>query len=91
VLVMVGPQAGCLLWTGHIDRHGYGLVRISGRQRLVHRVVWELKVGTLTPGLELDHGCRAPRCVEVEHLTEVSHADNLRLGFARKRLDVLYA
>jgi len=45
-----------------------------------HRVSYELEVGPIPEGLELDHvkkrGCRSTRCVAVEHLEPVTNVEN---------------
>lgn len=80
--------SGCWLWTGAIDRHGYGLVRLGGKSRLAHRVVYEA-VGSIPTGRDLDHLCRVRACVNPAHLEPVTRAENLRrspLVGKRKRL-----
>lgn len=55
---------GCLLWTGRVDRDGYGRMTLgqtsSGNPRpaLVHRVAFELSHGGIAPGMTVDHTCR---------------------------------
>lgn len=72
-----GPDA-CWLWTGApID--GYGTFTVStGVSRRAHRVAYELQVGPIPAGLEIDHLCRVKLCVNVKHLEAVTHAENLR-------------
>jgi hypothetical protein len=43
----------------------------------VHRVAYELLVGPIPEGLELDHLCRNTRCVNPEHLEPVTGRENL--------------
>lgn len=76
---VTGPN-GCLLWTGSLDRAGYGRVLIDGRYRPAHRVIYELSRGPIPEGLVLDHLCRTPRCVNPEHLEPVTIAENLKRG-----------
>jgi HNH endonuclease len=69
-------DSGCWEWTGARQVRGYG----EWRRRLAHRVVYELLVGPIPEGLELDHLCRNPACVNPEHLDPVTHRENLARG-----------
>jgi hypothetical protein len=72
---------GCHVWTGGKTRLGYGHFW-SAEQKLVyaHRVSYERKNGKIPDGLELDHLCRNPSCVNPEHLEAVDHRTNLLRG-----------
>lgn len=74
-------ESGCWEWTGSRSAHGYGFV--SGGY--AHRWTYEAVNGPVPAGLELDHLCRFPSCVNPDHLEPVTHAENLRrspLSFA---------
>jgi len=70
-------DSGCWLWTGSKTR-GYGNVGHKGRNVYAHRLTYELLVGPIPPGLELDHLCRTPACVRPSCLEPVTHAENMR-------------
>lgn len=72
----------CWEWQGSRSKLGYGRVNWGGHavNRLVHRVIWELLVGPVPAGLELDHICRNPPCCNPWHLEPVTHKVNLRRG-----------
>ena len=76
---------GCHVWTGPADRFGYGLIWIDGQLRAAHRVSYEHFVGPIPNGLEIDHLCRVPACVNPKHLEPVTHQENVLRGFAAKR------
>jgi len=73
-------EDGCWVWTAALNNGGYGLVRLDGRTRRAHRVVYELLVGPIPEGLELDHLCRNHACVNPDHLEPVTHGENIRRG-----------
>lgn len=70
---------GCWLWRGSIDPQGYGRFSVSAalRARSAHRVSFNLFVGDIPEGLELDHLCRVTHCVRPSHLEAVTHRENL--------------
>jgi len=72
---------GCWLWTGYINPNGYAMF---GR-RWAHRVAYEFFVGPIPEGLELDHLCRVPACVNPAHLEAVTHRENMRRAPATNR------
>jgi len=75
------PMSGCWLWTGYLaGGQGYGGIEIRGQQCLAHRVVYELLVGPIPEGLELDHLCRNRCCVNPDHLEAVTSKVNVLRG-----------
>ena len=50
----------------------------NGRDVPVHRVVYEALTGADITGLDLDHLCRNPGCVNPAHHEPVTHAENQR-------------
>lgn len=75
----------CWNWTASLNSHGYGqfMAALHGRHKRphpAHRVVYELLVGPIPEGLELDHLCRNRRCVNPDHLEPVTRSENIRRG-----------
>lgn len=65
---------GCLLWSGSIDKGGYGTVGAPHAKRYgtrqAQRLVWLTEHGKLPPkGTALMHACGCPHCVNPQHLT----------------------
>jgi hypothetical protein len=75
-LIEPEPNSGCWLWTGAIARGG--LARAHGRG--VYKRTYELVNGPVPAGLDLDHLCRVPSCVNPAHLEAVTHHVNLMRG-----------
>ena len=75
----------CWLWTGAKNRGGYGVISKGRRQgaAIVHRAVWELLVGPIPAGTELDHVCRIRACCNPDHLEPVTRAVNVARGSRR--------
>lgn len=72
----------CWLWTGTIALNGYGLIYRQGGPLVgAHRLAYEVHVGPIPKGYELDHLCRVRRCVNPAHLEPVTHSENVRRGF----------
>lgn len=72
--------AGCWEWNGTRDEHNYGRIHLKYRHRGAHRVVYEMLVGPIPDGLQLDHLCRNPPCVNPAHLEPVTQRENLLRG-----------
>lgn len=77
------PFSGCILWTGGVNAAGYGRICFNGRDDRAHRASFILRYGKIPPGLELDHLCSTPLCINPDHLEAVTHAENNR-RFAAK-------
>lgn len=73
---------GHWLWTGPLQKNGYGYTRwkIHGKWKhaRVHRLFFEEYIGPIPDGLEIDHICQNKRCVNPEHLRAVTHQENLK-------------
>lgn len=80
--VDTGDITGCWPWCGTISQQGYGQIYMGGKpkRRAAHRAMYELLVGPVPDGLDLDHLCRNRRCVNPAHLEPVTRSENMRRG-----------
>jgi HNH endonuclease len=65
-------ESGCWLWTGHITDFGYG----DASHRRAHRALYEVAIGPIPHGFEVDHICRVRHCVKPAHLEAVTGDEN---------------
>lgn len=76
----VSKSAGCWEWQGAVMGGGYGAIKVEGRRVPAHRFAYELLVGPIGEGLEIDHLCRNRSCVNPEHLEPVTRSVNVKRG-----------
>lgn len=83
-------DAGCWEFQGALNHGGYGIAQRGGRGEgtdRTHRIVYRARVGPIEPGATIDHLCGNTRCVNPEHLEQVSRAENTRRQWAAGRAD----
>jgi HNH endonuclease len=76
----VPTPSGCWLWTGGRDKDGYGRFSVGRQHRRAHHLAYILFVGPIPDGLEIDHLCRNPGCVNPWHLEPVPQRVNVLRG-----------
>lgn len=98
--IEVTPE-GCWRWTGAPNDSGYGTVSIRRRSYKAHRHIYELFLGPIPEGLDLDHlchnededcpggrGCLHRRCVHPAHLEPATRRMNVLRGKTLPALNV---
>lgn len=78
----------CWIWIAGKMYGGYGTFYLDGKRHPAHRVMYEAVVGPIGEGLELDHLCRNPACVNPSHLEPVTHKENVRRGLKGRMVTV---
>lgn len=81
----IEPQEnGCWLWTGSLDKGGYGRFKFRGSNWKAARVSYTLWVSEIPEGFQIDHvkarGCTNKSCVCPDHLEAVTQQVNLNRG-----------
>ena len=71
----------CWVWTGKVDKTGYGSFGMregtKSRTRSAHKILYEVLVGEIPTGMQLDHLCKVTLCVNPEHLEIVTPRENI--------------
>lgn len=90
--VKVDPTTGCWIWTGPTTPNGYAKMTFEGKDRVVHRIMYEHLHGPIPEGYQGGHSCHdraveagtcgggddCPhrRCVAPEHQTLQTPSEN---------------
>jgi len=69
---------GCWQWIGANNGKGYGLTTVKSSLKYAHRVSYEVFVGPIPNGYEIDHTCNNKGCINPAHLKPVLHSENIR-------------
>lgn len=72
------PNTGCWLWLGEVVDYGYGRFWYNNKKHNASRFSYKIFKGEIVAGLETDHLCCTPCCVNPNHLELVSRAENMR-------------
>lgn len=68
---------GCHIWQAAKNSMGYGHFNVGNRKyKLAHRISYELANGPIPEGKIILHDCDTPACVNPQHLTLGTHANN---------------
>lgn len=73
----VNKTTTCWLWTGHLDRHGYGSIWFKPKTVGAHRMSMILAGYDIPKDKVVDHICKNPKCVNPAHLRIVTERVNL--------------
>ena len=69
-------KENCWKWESALNK-GYGVFSIKNKTKQAHRLSFELFSGRIPKGLQLDHLCRNPKCVNPSHLEPVTPKENM--------------
>ncbi len=84
------PNSGCWLWTGGVASNGYGMFWLDGKVDTAPRQSYRLFCGEIVDDLHIMHKCDVRLCVNPDHLSLGTNADNTfdkqKKGRAAKKL-----
>jgi hypothetical protein len=86
ILKHINKTDSCWLWTAAINKHGYGLTKLTKKTRTAHRVLYELFKGEIPEGKFVCHSCDVRHCVNPEHLWIGTTEDNMKDMSLKKRI-----
>ena len=86
----VRDTGSCHIWTGKVERSGYGRVSWHGKKRLAHRVAAYLcgLIDTLDAPDRILHSCDNRLCCNPAHLSIGSQRDNMRDAVSKGRMKI---
>lgn len=75
-------ESGCWEWTASTDTSGYAQLKLNLKSRSAHRFIYEYYHGEIDPKLTIDHLCRNRKCVNINHLEQVTNKENILRGIS---------
>jgi hypothetical protein len=82
-LSLVDPITGCWIWQASKNRQGYGKFQLpqpENRTVGAHRASYQTFRGEIPAGLQIDHLCRKPACINPDHMEVVTPRENTLRG-----------
>ena len=74
----IKKEIDCWMWTGATHNTGYGIFWMNDDFQLAHRISYQHFTGEIV-GV-IDHLCRNRKCVNPDHLEDVTSGENVLRG-----------
>ena len=80
------PHDPCMIYLGAIDEDGYARIRVpkcaivAKPSEILSRFMYQHLVEEIDPELEVHHLCGQSSCINIRHLTAISHEQNVAIG-----------
>jgi hypothetical protein len=86
-LSRISPQNenGCILWVGHLDQAGYGVIWDGRRWTKAHRFSYKIYNSSIPKGMCILHKCDVRNCVNIEHLFLGTQEENIKDMITKNR------
>ncbi len=84
------PFSSCWYWMGHLDKDGYGSMKIKKKVVRAHRYSYAVHNGPILDGRIIMHSCDNPSCVNPSHLSAGTNAENSRDMVKKGRTNAPY-
>ena len=88
VAFKIDAATGCWNCTSHAKTYeGYPMITSNGKSTTLHRHLYMQHVGRqLPPHIEVIHTCDNPSCINLAHLREGTHIENMRDAANKNRI-----
>lgn len=83
--IEIPAESECWLWTGGMDKDGYGQTHYCGKNVRTHRVAWLLRNGVIPDAMVVMHTCDTPACINPDHLKLGTNQENTEDKMQKKR------
>ena len=66
----------CLVWLHSLNQGGYGTLSVDGKSELAHRTAFLQSGREIPEGMQVNHHCNRPYCIQPAHLYAGTPQDN---------------
>jgi HNH endonuclease len=82
--IIKNKKTGCWEWIG-TKKRGYGYMKINGKDKAIHRLLYERYKGKILSEMNVCHTCDNPSCCNPDHLWLGTQTQNIHDCVEKKR------